>query len=597
MRTGNDLKWQAVLQAPAQQDWLRGNTDNMQEHDENAPPQRRQPMHARAPGVADPADSAAEAPATPQPAGSKTPRSTFKQRVAARMAELEATLRRDGTGLRSERQRPVTPPHGDGQPSDISSLSPVRQRLAYGDAGVSQGQPSSRSSSFNNAGSDVAQPAEELLQVQQELAGARAKLLAARAEAQRLQIAVAREHEARQVAERALMEAHAGVMPVSASHELALQEVDDLRRRLAAAEQAAETRRQSLLAEKAKAQNALGQLAIAREKVKMAQARTEQQRDAAATAAAQLAERDAECTAMQAQLDSLATVASAQGSGTAAASDLEAAEQELDAVRQECAGLRGQVQHLQTELAATRQQLKHAKAAQQQKTQPNMSSPVPEHANDGGGGRGGGGCGAEQVLPAEQAAELQAALAASQRQERRLRERVAELEQEASRARKAARAAEAALAKAQDAVAQQRARADNAERQLLSQALEMDELQQDAAAAARLAEEAAELRAVEATAQLHLAEATREVAALRAKLSAASGTAHAKADSLAEQHRELKQEQVARQQLQRALDRQEARMAQLTRALADRDAQLAAVKRDASSLREQKSAVESWLDD
>lgn len=41
-----------------------------------------------------------------------------------------------------------------------------------------------------------------------------------------------------------------------------------MRRRLAAAEQAAESRRQSLLAEKAKAQNALGQLAIAREKVR-----------------------------------------------------------------------------------------------------------------------------------------------------------------------------------------------------------------------------------------------------------------------------------------------------------------------------------------
>lgn len=102
--------------------------------------------------------------------------------------------------------------------------------------------------------------------MQQELAGARAKLLAARAEVQRLQvrgimtrdsrfavdqvsndlhslqpmahprvdcckssrmrhvqISVAREHEARQVAERGLMEAHAGVMPVSATHELALQ--------------------------------------------------------------------------------------------------------------------------------------------------------------------------------------------------------------------------------------------------------------------------------------------------------------------------------------------------------------------------------------
>lgn len=56
------------------------------------------------------------------------------------------------------------------------------------------------------------------------------------------------------------------------------------------------------------------------------------------------------------------------------------------------------------------------------------------------------------------------------------------------------------------------------------------------------------------------------------------------------------QEQVARQQLQRALDRQEARLSQLNKALAERDAQLAAVKRDASSLREQKTAVENWLD-
>lgn len=116
----------------------------------------------------------------------------------------------------------------------------------------------------------------------------------------------------------------------------------------------------------------------------------------------------------------------------------------------------------------------------------------------------------------------------------------------------------------------------------------MDELQQDAAAAARVAEEAAELRAVEAgsypavyvylislchemvhsrcdckcesaldesmpsgvlnagirvqaAAQLRLAEAAREVEALRAKLAAASGAASAKAESLAEQHRELKQ--------------------------------------------------------
>lgn len=116
-----------------------------------------------------------------------------------------------------------------------------------------------------------------------------------------------------------------------------------MRRRLTDAEQAAELRRQSLLAEKAKAQNAMGQLAISREKasrtcfsdsgkyiiahipahqqlhradgralynrlrqllqVKMAQARTEQQREVAANAAAQLAERDAQCAALQAQLD------------------------------------------------------------------------------------------------------------------------------------------------------------------------------------------------------------------------------------------------------------------------------------------------------
>lgn len=46
-----------------------------------------------------------------------------------------------------------------------------------------------------------------------------------------------------------------------------MQEMEDLRRRLAAAEDAAEVRRRALLTEKAKAQNALGQLAITREKV------------------------------------------------------------------------------------------------------------------------------------------------------------------------------------------------------------------------------------------------------------------------------------------------------------------------------------------
>lgn len=190
-------------------------------------------------------------------------------------------------------------------------------------------------------------------------------------------------------------------------------------------------------------------------------------------------------------------------------------------------------------------------------------------------------------------------------------------------------AAEAALAKAQAALEQERTRADDAERQLLNQvtfrpyipqkyatqamfilltaaivfgnrhelvycyassyqsqcvvqALEMDELQQDAAGAVRVAEEAAELRAAEvrfhpascfsviilsqtpyraawapdgrgcssvswcrmgaqAAAQLRLAEAAREVEALRAKLAAASGAASSKVESFAEQHRELKQ--------------------------------------------------------
>ena len=111
------------------------------------------------------------------------------------------------------------------------------------------------------------------------------------------------------------------------------------------------------------------------------------------------------------------------------------------------------------------------------------------------------------------------------------------------------------------------------------QALEMDELQQDAAAAARVTEEAAELRAVEvglgskpaasgrldlsgmlddlpdvmstpqpthvedaqAAAQLRLAEAGREVDVLRAKLAAASSAAAANGKTLVEQRQELKQ--------------------------------------------------------
>jgi hypothetical protein len=118
----------------------------------------------------------------------------------------------------------------------------------------------------------------------------------------------------------------------------------------------------------------------------------------------------------------------------------------------------------------------------------------------------------------------------------------------------------------------------------------MDELQQDAAAAARVTEEAAELRAVEvgflpnpdalgchsltvcflacgaegspaqddmssaltthvedaqAAAQLRLAEAGREVDVLRAKLAAASSAAAANGKTLMEQRQELKQVSVA----------------------------------------------------
>jgi hypothetical protein len=49
--------------------------------------------------------------------------------------------------------------------------------------------------------------------------------------------------------------------------------------------------------------------------VKMAQARTEQQREVAADAAAQLAERDAQCAALQAQLDGRAHAAGPSNSG------------------------------------------------------------------------------------------------------------------------------------------------------------------------------------------------------------------------------------------------------------------------------------------
>jgi hypothetical protein len=56
-------------------------------------------------------------------------------------------------------------------------------------ASMPAGQPSSRGSSFNNNSSECgAQHTSELHQTQHELAAARAKLLAVRAEAQRLQV-------------------------------------------------------------------------------------------------------------------------------------------------------------------------------------------------------------------------------------------------------------------------------------------------------------------------------------------------------------------------------------------------------------------------
>ena len=57
------------------------------------------------------------------------------------------------------------------------------------------------------------------------------------------------------------------------------------------------------------------------------------------------------------------------------------------------------------------------------------------------------------------------------------------------------------------------------------------------------------------------------------------------------------QEQTSNQLMQRVVDRNEQRMRQLTSLLADRDSQLAALRRDASKLKLQKTAVESWLED
>ena len=75
----------------------------------------------------------------------------------------------------------------------------------------------------------------------------------------------------------------------------------------------------------------------------------------------------------------------------------------------------------------------------------------------------------------------------------------------------------------------------------MMQALEMDELQQEAAAAARLAEEAEELRAAEAAAQLKLAEVAREAAALQQRLASVSERAASRASGLEELQRQLKQ--------------------------------------------------------
>ena len=132
VRTVNGHGWQTALSSPAARDWLSGTgahmqvmrpimqpsgqrrrtcrialmprifTDGqkhvMQSNDENVPPSQHQPLLARTASADSLLDQqGAQAPATPQLVGARTPRSTFKQRVAMKMAELEATLRRDGT--------------------------------------------------------------------------------------------------------------------------------------------------------------------------------------------------------------------------------------------------------------------------------------------------------------------------------------------------------------------------------------------------------------------------------------------------------------------------------------------------------------------
>lgn len=74
-----------------------GQNHTMQSNDENVPPSQHQPLLARTASADSVLDQqGVQATATPQLVGARTPRSTFKQRVAMKMAELEATLRRDG---------------------------------------------------------------------------------------------------------------------------------------------------------------------------------------------------------------------------------------------------------------------------------------------------------------------------------------------------------------------------------------------------------------------------------------------------------------------------------------------------------------------
>lgn len=209
------------------------------------------------------------------------------------------------------------------------------------------------------------------------------------------------------------------------------------------------------------------------QQVKLAQGRAEQHREAAQTALAQLAERSAECEALQEQLSSMPPPPDGRDANGAAEADsgrslaeLEASEQELSFARQECAGLHGEVSHLQEQLGAAQSQLRRLRQ-QQQQPGPQQLLQSPQHGAAAMGAAHDATGNAAAAAAATAAAEEAAVTA--QRAEWRLREKVAELEKEAPRLRKAARAAEAALAKAQAAAAQERERADDAERQLLSQ--------------------------------------------------------------------------------------------------------------------------------